>query len=54
MVSVTGTKKLKARVTPEKCFGCGACYMVCEPQAIAMTCVRPESHVPDTGFFPYE
>lgn len=54
MVSVTGTKKLKARVTPEKCFGCGACHMLCEPQAIAMACVRPVSHVPDTGFFPYE
>ena len=54
MVAVAGTKKLKARVDAEKCFGCGACYMVCEPQAIAMACVRPESHVPDTGFFLYE
>jgi len=54
MVPVEGTKKLKARVNTEKCFGCGSCYMVCEPHAIVMACVRPESHVPDTGVFLYE
>ena len=52
MVSVTGTKKLKAQVDAEKCFGCGACYMVYEPLAIAMLCVRPESHVPEEAMLP--
>jgi len=30
------SKKLKATVTTEKCFGCGVCVLGCEVGAIAM------------------
>jgi ferredoxin len=46
MVRQEGSKKLKAQVNPELCFGCGCCYTVCEPKAISLKCVRPVSHVP--------
>jgi heterodisulfide reductase subunit A-like polyferredoxin len=40
-----GSKKLKAQVNPEACYGCGCCFMACEQDAISMKCVRPASHV---------
>jgi len=34
------SKKLKATVDEGKCFGCGLCVIVCEPEAIAMKLVQ--------------
>jgi heterodisulfide reductase subunit A-like polyferredoxin len=45
MVQLPGSKKLKAKVDPEACYGCGCCFMACEQKAISMKCVRPVSHV---------
>ncbi len=46
MVKVEGSKKLKAVVDPEKCFGCGVCVLGCEPVALKMKVVRPPEHIP--------
>jgi len=42
------SKKLKARVIEDNCFGCGACVVNCkEVHALSMKCVRPPEHIPD-------
>jgi Pyruvate/2-oxoacid:ferredoxin oxidoreductase delta subunit len=33
------SKKLKATIDEDKCFGCGLCAIVCEPEAITMKLV---------------
>ena len=45
MVKVEGSKKLKAVVDPEKCFGCGACVLGCDQSALKMKTVRPPDHI---------
>lgn len=49
MIKVPGSKKLKASVDSEKCFGCGVCVLKCEPQALSMAAVRPPEHVPQVA-----
>jgi Pyruvate/2-oxoacid:ferredoxin oxidoreductase delta subunit len=46
MAKSAGSKKLKAQINPDMCFGCGCCFMVCEQKAVSMKCVRPVSYVP--------
>ncbi len=46
MVKSEGSKKLKAVVDPEKCFGCGVCVVGCDPAALKMKVVRPPEHIP--------
>ncbi len=43
---VSGSKKMKAVVDPEKCFGCGVCVLKCEPKSLKMVIVRPPEHIP--------
>jgi len=46
MARVPGSKKLKARVDPEKCFGCGVCVPNCPEGALELKAVRPLEHLP--------
>jgi MinD superfamily P-loop ATPase len=46
MVKSEGSKKLKAVVDPEKCFGCGVCVVGCDQAALKMKIVRPPEHIP--------
>jgi Fe-S-cluster-containing hydrogenase component 2 len=41
------SKKLKAQIIDENCFGCGACVVNCDQQALSMKCIRPMNHIPD-------
>jgi len=42
------SKKLKARVNPEDCYGCGVCVLGCdEASALSMKLVRPPDHIPE-------
>ncbi len=47
MVKVPNSKKLKASVDPEKCYGYGACVLKCTPEALTMKMVRPLEHIPE-------
>jgi NAD-dependent dihydropyrimidine dehydrogenase PreA subunit len=41
------SKKLKAEIISEKCWGCGVCVMACdEAKALGFKQVRPFDHVP--------
>jgi ferredoxin len=46
MVKVEGSKKMKARVIAEKCFGCGVCVVGCKDKALTFELVRPPEHIP--------
>ncbi len=46
MVKVAGSKKMKARVIAEKCFGCGVCVVGCKDKALTFELVRPPEHIP--------
>jgi NAD-dependent dihydropyrimidine dehydrogenase PreA subunit len=46
MRKVEGSKRFKALVDPEKCWGCGVCTLVCAPEALRMHLVRPPEHIP--------
>lgn len=46
MTRVAGSKKMKAMVDEEKCFGCGVCVVGCQPKALAMRVVRPPEYIP--------
>ena len=46
MVKVPGSRKLKAKITPEKCYGCGACVVHCPSKAMVFELVRPVEHIP--------
>ena len=48
------SKKLKAKVDPDACFGCGACVPGCDKaNALSMKCVRPPDHIPDRNVASY-
>lgn len=41
------SKKLKAMIEPDKCWGCGVCVLVCnEVHSLTMKLVRPLEHIP--------
>jgi Fe-S-cluster-containing dehydrogenase component len=41
------SKKMKAEIDAEKCWGCGVCVVGCdEAQALSMKQVRPPEHIP--------
>ena len=46
MVKTEGSKKLKAVVDPEMCFGCGVCVVGCDQAALKMKTVRPPEFIP--------
>jgi NAD-dependent dihydropyrimidine dehydrogenase PreA subunit len=46
MVKVEGSKKMKAVVIPDKCWGCGVCVLGCKPAALKMKTVRPPEFIP--------
>jgi len=46
MYKPKGSKKFKARVIAEKCFGCGVCVVGCEENAIRLKAVRPPDFIP--------
>jgi ferredoxin len=46
MISVPGSKKMKAQITSEDCYGCGVCVVGCEAKAIRYDLVRPPEHIP--------
>jgi ferredoxin len=46
MVKPEGSKKYKAAIIAEKCFGCGSCVVGCEQGALKMKVVRPPEHIP--------
>jgi Pyruvate/2-oxoacid:ferredoxin oxidoreductase delta subunit len=46
MTPVPGSKKLKAQIDAEKCWGCGVCVLKCAPESISMKLVRPLEHIP--------
>jgi NAD-dependent dihydropyrimidine dehydrogenase PreA subunit len=52
MVRIEGSKskKRKARVNPEACYGCGACVVGCDKaNALSMKLVRPPDHIPSAS-----
>ncbi len=46
MTKVGGSKRLKAAVDAELCFGCGACVLACPPLSLEMKVLRPPEHIP--------
>ena len=41
------SKKLKTKVDPEACYGCGVCVVGCDKiNALSMKLVRPPDHIP--------
>lgn len=46
MVKIEGSKKYKASIITDKCFGCGSCVVGCEQGALKMKVVRPPEHIP--------
>jgi ferredoxin len=46
MVKPEGSKKYKAVIDAEKCWGCGVCVVGCEPGALSLSLVRPVEHIP--------
>ena len=42
LVKVPSSKKMKATVDPEKCWGCGICVVGCPPSAILFSRVRDD------------
>jgi Pyruvate/2-oxoacid:ferredoxin oxidoreductase delta subunit len=46
MINVPGSKKMKARLIPENCMGCGVCVIGCKKTAITFELVRPPEHIP--------
>ena len=46
MLSIAGSKKLKAYVDAEKCLGCGVCAVKYPADALELKLVRPEDHLP--------
>lgn len=46
MVKAAGSKRLKAAVDEDKCFGCGACVVGCKPVALKMKAIRSPEHIP--------
>ncbi|MBI2917695.1 MAG: hypothetical protein HYY01_06840 [Chloroflexi bacterium] len=49
MVRVPGTKRLKAQIDPEKCYGCGECLLTCQPRALSLKLMRPPEHIFEPG-----
>ena len=46
MVKFEGSKRLKASICADKCFGCGACVVGCPPASLKMRAVRPPESIP--------
>jgi NAD-dependent dihydropyrimidine dehydrogenase PreA subunit len=46
MGKVEGSRKLKASIIDDSCFGCGSCVVGCEPAALKMKLVRPPEYIP--------
>ncbi len=46
MAKVEGSRKLKASIIEDNCFGCGSCVVGCEPAALKMKVVRPPEFIP--------
>jgi ferredoxin len=46
MAKVEGSKRLKASICADKCFGCGACVVGCPPESLKMRAVRPPEFIP--------
>ena len=46
MVKPEGSKKFKAVVDAEQCWGCGVCVLGCDQAALKMKTVRPAEHIP--------
>ena len=46
MVKVPGSKKLKAKINPAECYGCGVCVVGCEQKALTFELIRPPEHIP--------
>ena len=43
------SKKLKARIDADACYGCGVCVLGCEKaEALSMKMVRPPDHIPES------
>jgi NAD-dependent dihydropyrimidine dehydrogenase PreA subunit len=41
------SKKMKAQIIPDNCWGCGVCVVTCDKtNALAMKEVRPPEHIP--------
>jgi len=40
------SKKVRARIDTNKCFGCGVCVLTCEAKALSLKLVRPPEHIP--------
>jgi Pyruvate/2-oxoacid:ferredoxin oxidoreductase delta subunit len=46
MAPAPGSKKLKAAVNPQNCYGCGVCATGCSTGSIKLYEVRPPEHIP--------
>jgi NAD-dependent dihydropyrimidine dehydrogenase PreA subunit len=51
MEKVAGSKKRKATINADKCFGCGVCVLTCEPKALTLKLVRPPEHIPSINAY---
>jgi len=46
MAKVEGSRKLKASIIEDNCFGCGSCVVGCEPGVLKMKAVQPPEFIP--------
>lgn len=49
MVKVPGSKRLKAHIDPELCYGCGECVLTCQPRSLSLKLVRPPDYIFEPG-----
>ncbi|MBI2866127.1 MAG: 4Fe-4S binding protein, partial [Chloroflexi bacterium] len=41
--------RLKAKVNPELCYGCGECVITCDPRALSLKAERPPENIFEQG-----